>query len=796
MKRLLRAGLAVLALTSSGWSQEIRTFRTQDFATWSYPKGLVNVGDELVTVRRFGKGYNAVADRNEHATAVVVGEHGKSKLRAGSGLATVNLMADQNPGTWWKPSPEDALETWWVELDLGRAVAASAVRVVFPDTAGARPFAFFSVFTSPGVPLYTSAEQIVFTRLGRPINNNTARVLEFPLATYNKAVTTGQYLVTQDSLGFDLIRFIRFEAAGRNADAALAEIEVDAIGFNLTTKITTDERLAAGLDTWGGYAWTSNNNECSGCGKGTSPNGIIDGDLAGRYWTIESAGATDWRNWGQWWGADMGTVYRVDRIVFEPFVVGYNPILYGYDRQRQSPWMTFNLMVSDGTPSLSARADVEGPYEYELLSEVDNNLAPKRWLYDWQFPTRSMRYIFWCMTTVNSGSWGRASQIYAFHAEGYPVQVELVSPDLDLGSAYSIRRVEWDGDLPEGTRIQVETQTGNGYQKITRYYLSNGQEVTKADWDAAKTRNKGPVVEDTVRDPSWSEWSLPHRFTGQEFLSPTPRRWLKARIRLISDQPEAMASLRSLSLVLNTPVVNSGLTGTVTPRVAELDSLSDFRFTIRPGRATAGDAGFDRVVIIVPTEAGGASLVSALVGGKPVLADDELHGDSLVVSLPPPAVKSDSVEVIFRTRVYESPTVFEAFVLNSAQVGNFQGVVAADLGATQVYVPQAVEASSLFQNLVYDAVFTPNGDGVNDRLNVSFAVVKTARQPEVRIFTLAGTQLVELTDQTPAAGRPTFTWDGRDRDGSLAAPGIYLLQLSIETDAKNQTVQKLVHVLY
>lgn len=794
MKHLLRAGLAALFLASVGSAQEVRTFRTQDFATWSYPKGLVNVGNELVTVRRFGKAYNAVTDRDEHATAVVVGEHGKSKLRAGSGEATAGRLADQDPTTWWKPASTDGIQTWWVELDLGRAVAASAVRVIFPDTVGARPFAFFSVFTSPGVPLYTSAEQIVFTRLGRPVNNNLERVVEFPLSTYDKAVTTGQHLATKDSLDFDLIRFIRFEAAGHTVDAALAEIEVDAIGYNLTTKITTEERVAAGLDTWGGYAWTSSNHECGNCGKGTSPNGIIDGDLAGRYWTIESAGSPDWRSLGQWWGADLGTAYRIDRIVFMPFVLGENPILYGYDRERQSSWYTFSLLVSDGTPSLTADPEVEGPYEYEILSEVNNTLAPKRYLYDWQFPTRTIRYLFWWLW--GGGSWGRACQIYAFHSEGYPVQVELVSPDIDLGSAYSVRRIEWDGDLPEGARIEVETQTGNGYQKITRYFLSNGQEVTKAEWEAAKVRNRGPVVEDTVRDPSWSPWSLPHRFSGQDFLSPTPRRWLKARIRLISDSPEVMASLRSLSLVLNTPVVNSGLIGLVTPRVAELDSLRDFRYTIRPGRATTGDLGFDRAGIILPPVSGGGSLASVLVGGRSVSASGEMHGDSLIVSLPPPAVKSDSVEIIFQTRVYESPTVFEAFVYNSTQTGNIQGVVPADLGATEVYVPQAVQATSFFQNLAYDAVFTPNGDGSNDRLSLSFAVVKTLRQPEVRIFTLAGSQVIALADQTPTAGRSAFTWDGRDQDGALVPPGIYLFQLSLETDAETQTVQKLVHVLY
>jgi hypothetical protein len=794
MKYLLRIGVVALALASSGWAQEVRTFRARDFATWSYPKGLVTVSTDLVTVRKFGRGYNAVTDRDEYS-ATIVGEHGKEKLRAGSSAATVARVADANGATWWKPSAADPLESWWVEVDLGRAVAASSIRLVFADTVGARPFGFFSVFTSPGVPLYTSSEQIVFTRVGRPVNNNTARAVELKLSTFDQAVTTGQYLVTKDSLDFDLVRFVRFEAAGRTPDAALAEIEVNAIGYNLTTKITTPERTAAGYDTWGGYAWTSTNHECNACGKGVAPNGIIDGDLAGRYWAIESAGATDWRTWGQWWGADLGTVYRTDRIVFEPFVVGENPILYGYDRERQSPWVTFDLLVSDGTASRSADPEVEGPYEYDILSSVDNNLAPKRWIYDWQFPTRSVRYIFWRMMTVNSGSWGRASQIYVFHSEGYPVQVQLESPDIDLGSAYSVRRLEWTGDLPEGTRVEVETQTGNGYQKVMRYYLSNGQEVSKEQWDAAKARNRGPVVEDTVRDASWSGWSLPHRYSGQNFLSPTPRQWVRARIRLISDRADVMAALRTLSLVLNTPVVSSGLTGEVRPRIATLDSLQDFTYVIRPGKATVGDVGFDRLMITMPPGAGGADLVSASVAGKPVAASGTMRGDTLAVVLPTP-VRSDSVAVVFRTRLYRSPTLFEAYALNSAQTDNFQGVVGSTQDAIQVYVPRAVESSSLIQNLELDAVFTPNGDGVNDAMALSFAVIKTDREAEVSVYDLAGNKVVDLANAAPGEGRAQFAWDGRGQDGKTAPPGIYVLQISLDTDAKNQTVQRLVHVLY
>lgn len=795
MKHLLGTGLVILALGMASHGLETRTFTARDFASWSYPKGLVVVQPEGIKVKRFGKSYNAVADRDEYE-GIVIGEHGKTKLRTPSNEKEVGLLADQNPNTWWKPAAADPLGKWWVEIDLGRVVAAHTLRVIFPDTVGARPFAFFSVFVSPGIPLMTSPEQVYFSRVGRPINNNKQRVVEFELRTYDAAVATGQYLVTKDTLDFDLVRFVRFEAAGRTPDAAIAEIEVETVGFNLATKVTTEDRLKKGLEVWGGRAWTSTDRNCPNCGKGVAPEGIIDGDLHGRYWAIESAGAPDWRAWGQWWGVDLGSVFRIDRIIWLPLVVGECPYLYGWDRERHSPWNEFDFLLSDGTPSNTADREVEGPYLYDLLSHVNNRNSPKRWLFDYQFPSRVVRFVFWRMMSLNEGSWGRASQVFIYHSEGFPAQVQIESEDLDLGSAFSIRRVEWDADLPPDTRIEVQTQTGNGFQSITRYFLSNGQEVTKEQYEAAKPRQKGPIVQDTVRDPSWSEWSLPHRFNGQDFLSPTPRRWLRTRVKLISDNPEAMPSLRSLSFVMNTPVISGGLIGEILPREAALDTLQAFRYLIRPIRTTPGDVGFDQVLIMVPPQAGKAELLSARVGGREVPATYEFSGDSLLVQLPPPAVKGDSVEIAFQTRLYKSPTVFEAFVLNSAQPDNSQGIVPSALGMNEVYVPQVVQAVSLFQNLAYSRAFTPNGDGINDLFQLACTVVKTDRQPRVRIFALDGTLLAELVNATPASGRSHYTWDGRDQEGELVPPGIYIAHLSIDADAKDEIVQKLVHVIY
>ena len=163
-----------------------------------------------------------------------------------------------------------------------------------------------------------------------------------------------------------------------------------------------------------------------------------------------------------------------------------------------------------------------------------------------------------------------------------------------------MRFVEWDADLPPGTRIEVETQTGNGFQTITRYFLSNGKEVTKQAYESAKSRNRGDIVEEQVRDDTWSAYSQPHRFSGQAFLSPSPRQWLRARVRLISDDPAAFPTLRSLTFVANAPIITAGLTGRVFPREAAMDSLQGFRYTIAPVAFNSRDTGFDRALILLP----------------------------------------------------------------------------------------------------------------------------------------------------------------------------------------------------
>ena len=777
--------IALLISVSGGMAENI-VFSGSDFESWNPPQGLVDVRADGIAVKRFGKTFNAVANAHEFSSVVIGDVYGSVRpARTPSNQADAHLIADQDPDTWWKPVADDPTENFWVELDLGRAVIADKIRVVFPDTEGARPFRFFSVFTSPGVPVsFGGGKRIVFDRVGRTVNNNTQSVVELELEVKD-----------DPSQKFSPVRFVRFEATGRTPDAALAEIEVDAVGFNLSSKVAIERRLEAGDPGWGGRTWSSDSRECvdRACGRGSGAEALLDEDMAFRKWNIEAVIVSgDWRDSGFWAVVDFGNVFRVDRVVWIP---GNGPFTYTVYKpaavqQAHCDFSVQEIFTSDGSPSTTSVVDVEGPYEYELL--VAN--PGSKGIYDFQFPSRPVRLFNWRVPNGRGNC--RALQLWVFHSEGYPAAVTLTSDEIPLGGARSIRRVEWDAYLPPGTRIEVQTQTGNGFQTVTRYYLSNGNEVTKEGYEAAKRRQRGEIVDDRIRDPSWSDWSNPHRLTGQSFQSPTPRQWLQARVTLSSADPEVFPKLRSLTFVANDPIITSGLSGYVLPREAVLDSLTEFRYTIKPMEFNRADIGFDQVLIVLPEGSAETKLVGTTVGGVASDASGSLRGDSLLVQLPQEAVTRDSVEIVFKARVFQSPTVFETLVANSVQRENTQGVLPEFVGADQVFVPEAVAGVSLIRKVSHSEVFTPNGDGVNDLFQLRFVVVKTDETPRVRVFSLNGTQVAELEQAGPRGNEARFTWDGSMRDGEFVAPGVYVVHVSVPAHARNEVVQKLVHVVY
>lgn len=76
--------------------------------------------------------------------------------------------------------------------------------------------------------------------------------------------------------------------------------------------------------------------------------------------------------------------------------------------------------------------------------------------------------------------------------------------------------------------------------------------------------------------------------------------------------------------------------------------------------------------------------------------------------------------------------------------------------------------------------FTPNGDGVNDKVMISLVVVKITEPISVKVFINRDPQtIVRTMNFVVISGVYQIQWDGKDENGLLVAPGIYRIFLQI-----------------
>jgi flagellar hook assembly protein FlgD len=107
--------------------------------------------------------------------------------------------------------------------------------------------------------------------------------------------------------------------------------------------------------------------------------------------------------------------------------------------------------------------------------------------------------------------------------------------------------------------------------------------------------------------------------------------------------------------------------------------------------------------------------------------------------------------------------------------------------------PQTIHALRLVSS-----VFTPNGDGTNDELQIEFDLLNLvgAVSVTVDLYDLSGRKLGRVFDGVAASGRFSAAWDGRDGEGHLLAPGLYIIRLAVDTDQGLATAERVVSLAY
>ena len=393
--------------------------------------------------------------------------------------------------------------------------------------------------------------------------------------------------------------------------------------------------------------------------------------------------------------------------------------------------------------------------------------------------------------TARGGATGQPAEIQLY-GRGYHPEVALTSNLIRLGGSRNLLSIAWDADTPPGTSVVLQTRTGNELDEVLRYFKKDGTEVTEAEYNKLLSIFRGDTIGEEVAGGDWSDWSAPYEdASGSPITSPSPRAYLEVRAVLRSDTPDYSATLRSIRLNFTNPVAQ-GLSGEVTPfAVEQLGQSQRFSLYVRPQFA-AGDPGFDQLLVVAPSDmrlafegvyGGPAAALATAVGADWALEGAEVvptAGDSLQVAFS--AIVPDSeVEVVrldFSTALFSTGAVLQASLQHSAEgEGGWQrvdpGEAVAEVVSNTTTLVGKVASGPLVQAVsVVPAVFTPNGDGINDEASFRFTVVKVGDDSpvEVLIYDLQGRLVRRLAEQRAlSTGSYGIAWDGRDETGRSCA---------------------------
>jgi hypothetical protein len=422
--------------------------------------------------------------------------------------------------------------------------------------------------------------------------------------------------------------------------------------------------------------------------------------------------------------------------------------------------------------------------------------------------------LAWKQFEASGGFGGRTGQPaeLQLYGRGFHPEVTLTSDLVRLGGSRNLLSIEWDADTPPGTSVQIQTRTGNELSEVLHYFKKDGNEVTEAEYNKLLSIFRGDTVGEEVAGSDWSTWSQNYEApNGSPITSPSPREFLEIRAVLSSEDPEVSATLRSIRLNFTNPVAQS-LSGEVSPfRVETLGEEQRFSFYVRPDFARQ-DSGFDELLLVAPSDMhlrferlyGGddQALATEDAGGLEIVEATVVPtaGDSLRVAFPAigPNSDIDALRLDFSTALFATGAVLQASLQNSSSgTGNWQRVDPGEALRTIISntttLVGAVRQGALLQDVTVDpAVFSPNGDGINDETSFRFKVVKVGDDSpvEVLIHDLRGRMVRRLVEQRAlSTGTYGLAWDGRDEGGKMVPPGVYLARLRVDTDTEGASIE-------
>ena len=495
---------------------------------------------------------------------------------------------------------------------------------------------------------------------------------------------------------------------------------------------------------------------------------------------------------------DLGEVFGVERVRLYPRL----------DRDHRGAFPQVFQISSygeEGAPLVMTRDDVRRHFEVIsslAFTPVLRNHAP---VVDEPFRSRPVRFL---RIEVSEGRPWELAEI-EIYSDGTLPPGEYTSDAVLARSLHPIwGRVLHDGRSVADLPIVVQTATGSTPDH-TLYFRRTGYggdlaRVTARQYGRLEAEERGPAR----RNPEWSSFET---LRNGIVASPGARRYLQFRLLM----PEPGTVLRQLVFQYTATPLVLVLAGEINPSRVNVGRDTTFTLSLQANtrtekQLTIDSRGFRRLRVNTTAAVHEVTAVTVrdhpapyLVSYRPGRGFDIRLGQRI-------SRDATFVQIMFRGAVYRDGTRFEvqAQDVMLAEDGLdtlYQVAVPTDIeprtpgGSLTVRLTEASQQVRLVSGVaVRPPVLTPNGDGINDEVQIGYDLVRIAVPAPVRVtlYDLSGKEVYVLFDAEALAGAHSHRWDGRDGSGRLVTPGLYVAR--IEVLAAHETVvrQILVAVAY
>ena len=565
--------------------------------------------------------------------------------RVGSNPTAAANILDGDPTTFWEPDPRDPIESWWVEVHLGRVVPVERLKLRFVDEELGDPFLQYIMLLS--------------NRQSYPREESSLRRIGLQLFVPNDAANTTQreFIFESEKTSPELP-----SADGEVSDKVLPPLG-SAQSPEWTGRLIETIRIVI-TDTRGGRAEQITQAEWDSLSIGARGDiAYFARDVAGRkepvdeetynaleparqdtpvFYRRELPRLADVEAWG--WGESLGFNLIENGGSYALTQAGANTRQLfdgdagtGFQHQIRNPKNpTANVLTVDfggivrlaqtrlvGSSrgyimrSSTGERDAQGNFKWQRISPeqrernfFEGNFTETSDIYDPPILSRfidmiTLGHVPPGFRATGPGGTGHMNQFWAswqqilLLAEGPPADVTLESDMIELPGLVGLGAVEWQADSPPGTEVEIRTRTGDQLLQEIRYFDNTGNEKTAEQYGSLAGFLKGPSDTTMVIGPGWSPWTRKYRQSGDLATSPSLRRFMQLQARLLSDGGD-VAGLERISIQLHQPVAQR-LAAEVWPNEVQAGRLDTFSLFLQPDfiqRPTNNASpGFDELLV-------------------------------------------------------------------------------------------------------------------------------------------------------------------------------------------------------